>query len=75
MEEIAVTAGTKLLLRVRALLPALNEQERKVGQYVVDHPAEVIHLAVAELAQRCAVSDATVVRFCKRVGTEGYPNL
>jgi DNA-binding MurR/RpiR family transcriptional regulator len=75
MEDAAAPAGTKLSLRVRALLPALNEQERKVGQYVVDHAAEVIHLAVAELAQRCTVSDATVVRFCKRVGTEGYPNF
>ncbi len=64
-----------LLLHVRALLPGLNEQEQKVGQYVVGHPAEVIHLAVADMAQRCSVSDATVVRFCKKVGTEGYQNF
>jgi DNA-binding MurR/RpiR family transcriptional regulator len=61
-----------LLLTIRGLLPSLNEQEQKVGQYVLDHPAEVIHLAVSELAQRAAASDATVFRFSRRVGADGY---
>ena len=39
-----------LLLTIRGLLPSLNEQEQKVGQYVLDHPTEVIHLAVSDLA-------------------------
>jgi RpiR family transcriptional regulator, carbohydrate utilization regulator len=64
-----------LLLTIRTLLPSLNEQEQKVGQYVLEHPAEVIHLAVSEMAQRCGASDATVFRFSKKVGTEGYQNF
>lgn len=64
-----------LLLTTRALLPSLNEQEQKVGQYILNHPEETLHLAIGALAQRCAVSDATVFRFCRRVGTEGYQDL
>jgi RpiR family transcriptional regulator, carbohydrate utilization regulator len=64
-----------LLLTTRALLPSLNEQEQKVGQYILNHPEEVLHLAIGTLAQRCAVSDATVFRFCRRVGMEGYQDL
>lgn len=66
---------TGLLLTIRALLPALNEQEQKVGQYILDHPDEVVHLAIGELALRCAVSDATVFRFCRKIGTDGYQDL
>lgn len=61
-----------LLLTIRGLLPSLNEQEQKVGQYVLDHPYEVIHLPMVELAERCRVGDTTIFRFCRRVQTEGY---
>lgn len=66
---------TDLLLTIRGLLPALNEQEQKVGQYVLEHAWEVIHLPVSDLAQRALVSDTTVFRFCRKVGAEGYQDF
>jgi RpiR family carbohydrate utilization transcriptional regulator len=72
MTELSVPSTTGLLLFIRGLLPALNEQEQKVGQYVLDHPDEVIHLAMSDLARRCAVGDTTVFRFCRKVRTNGY---
>lgn len=70
-----LSATSSLLLTIRGLLPSLNEQEQKVGQYVLDHPEEVIHLAVSDLAQHAATSDATVFRFSRRVGAHGYGDL
>ena len=64
-----------LMLTIRGLLPSLNEQEQKVGQYVLDHPYEVIHLAMVDLAERCGVGDTTIFRFCRRVRTEGYQDF
>jgi DNA-binding MurR/RpiR family transcriptional regulator len=64
-----------LLLTIRGLLPSLNEQEQKVGQYVLDHPDEVIHLSMVELAERSGVGDTTIFRFCRRVKTEGYQDF
>jgi DNA-binding MurR/RpiR family transcriptional regulator len=64
-----------LLLTIRGLLPSLNEQEQKVGQYVLDHPYEVIHLAMVELAERCGVGDTTIFRFCRRVRTDAYQDF
>jgi DNA-binding MurR/RpiR family transcriptional regulator len=75
MASQSVSMHTDLLLTIRGLLPSLNEQEQKVGQYVLDHPEEVIHLAVSDLAQRAAASDTTVFRFCKKIGTDGYPDF
>jgi RpiR family transcriptional regulator, carbohydrate utilization regulator len=63
---------SSILLTIRGLLPSLNEQEQKVGQYVLDHPAEVVHLAIGDLAQLCTASDATIFRFCRKVGADGY---
>jgi DNA-binding MurR/RpiR family transcriptional regulator len=75
MSDNIAAPKDNLLLTVRALLPALNEQEQKVGRYIVAHPEAVLHLAISDLAQRCATSDATVFRFCKRVGADGYGDL
>lgn len=61
-----------MLVGIRAVLPSLNEQEQKVGQYVLDHPEEVVHLSMAELAELSRSSDATVFRFCKKVIGGGY---
>jgi RpiR family carbohydrate utilization transcriptional regulator len=67
-----VTSAGSLLLAIRGVLPGLNPQEQKVGEYVLDHPDEVIHLAMSDLAHRCAVSNTTVFRFCRKVQTDGY---
>lgn len=60
---------------MRALLPGLNEQEQKVGQYVLEQPQAVVRLPVSDLAQKCGVSEATVFRFCRKLGAEGYPDF
>lgn len=75
MLESVSLSPNKVLLTIRALLPSLNEQEQKVGQYVLEHPESVLHLSISDLAQRCATSEATVFRFCKRIGADGYADL
>ena len=74
MEE-ASSAPDNLLLRIRALLPSLHEQEQKVGQYILSNPEEVVRLAIEDLAERCHASDTTIFRFCRKVGTAGYQDL
>ncbi len=75
MNESSAAAAPSLLLTIRGLLPSLNEQEQKVGQYILDRPDEVVHLAIGDLAQRCLASDATVFRFCRKIGADGYQDL
>jgi RpiR family carbohydrate utilization transcriptional regulator len=49
--------------------------EKKIGDYVLRNPDEVIRLSITELAEACGVSDATIFRFCRKVGTEGYQDF
>jgi DNA-binding MurR/RpiR family transcriptional regulator len=67
-----VPGAAGVLAATRFLLPSLNEQEQKAGQYVLEHPVEVVHMSMAELAERSGTSDATVFRFCKKVTGTGY---
>ncbi|MBK8047501.1 MAG: MurR/RpiR family transcriptional regulator [Anaerolineales bacterium] len=66
---------SSLLLKIRALLPAMNTQEQKVGQYILSNADSVVHLAIGELAQRCHASDTTIFRFCRKVGAQGYQDF
>lgn len=66
---------TDLLLAIRGLLPSLNEQEQKVGHYVLEHAWEVIHLPMSDLARRALVSETTVFRFCRKMGADGYQDF
>lgn len=57
---------------IRAELPDLTETETKIAKYVLENYEEVLQLNVSELAQRAGVSDASIVRFSKRLGYKGF---
>lgn len=56
-------------------MPSLTTGEKKIGNYVLRYPDEVVKLSITELAEACGVSDATIFRFCRKVGTEGYQDF
>ena len=64
-----------ILSRIEAILPSLREAERKVAAFVVAHPTDLVHLTVTEVADRTETSEATVIRFARRMGFAGYAAL
>jgi RpiR family carbohydrate utilization transcriptional regulator len=50
----------------------LRKSERKVGEYVLANQQDVIHMRVIDLAKNAAVSEPTVIRFCRAVGCNGF---
>ena len=51
---------------------SLYNAEKKVADYTIAHPSELIEMSIAELAAQCEASQATVMRFCKKVGCTGF---
>lgn len=50
----------------------LYAAEAKVADFILNNPAQALDANVSETAEMSGVSDATVVRFCKRIGYEGF---
>lgn len=46
--------------------------EKKVAEFILKNPEKAVNSNVSELAQKSGVSDATVIRFCKHIGFQGY---
>jgi len=70
MDEIGNLDGALTAIRVR--LASLSEAERKVADYVFREPKKTLYYNVGELARQSGVSQAAVIRFCKRTGLGSY---
>ena len=57
---------------IRNCYSEMFQAERKVADYILKHPEEVVELNIAELAKRSGTSDATVIRMCRHVGYSGF---
>lgn len=64
-----------LIVHISGLLPSLSPAEQRVGRLVVSDPADAARRTITDLATAAATSEATVIRFCRSVGMEGYPQL
>jgi len=68
-------APTPLLVRLRGLRPSLSPAEDRVAEQVLADARAAAALTISELAVAANTSETTVLRFCKRLGLPGYPQL
>jgi DNA-binding MurR/RpiR family transcriptional regulator len=53
----------------------LSPAQRRIGQFLIDHLAEVVFMSSVDLAERVGVSQPSVTRFAAALGFSGYPAL
>jgi len=61
-----------VLERIRAHYDEMFSAEKKVADYILGNPEQAVMMNVSELSRQSGVSDATVIRMCKRIECEGY---
>lgn len=54
---------------------SLPRQERRLAEFILTAPSEIVHMGIKDLAEQCEVSAATVTRFCKNFQCKGYPDF
>lgn len=54
---------------------SLPRQERRLAEFILTAPSEIVHMGIKDLADQCEVSAATVTRFCKNFQCKGYPDF
>jgi len=68
-------AQTGTLIRLRGLYPSLKTALRKVADIILKQPEMAIYASVNEVAAAAAVSEATVMRFCRILGFKGFQDF
>jgi len=61
--------------RLEQHLPGLSKSQQHIANYLLTSYDEAAFLSAADLARRLQVSEATVVRFAKAIGFDGFPEL
>ncbi len=61
-----------ILDTIQAQLDDMFPAERKVAEYILEHPENAAQISITELADLSGTSDATVIRMCKRLGYKGF---
>jgi DNA-binding MurR/RpiR family transcriptional regulator len=64
-----------VLVRVRFRLPEFTGALQRVAEQVLADPAATARATIVELAERSGTSPATITRFCRALGFEGYAEL
>ncbi|WBU64130.1 MurR/RpiR family transcriptional regulator [Paracoccus aerodenitrificans] len=74
-DDLSKTAGTSLTMRLDACMTSLSRSEQAIGRIILDAPLRVANMTISELARSAGTSEATVTRFCRRLGLPGYAQL
>ncbi|MDR3167282.1 MAG: MurR/RpiR family transcriptional regulator [Treponema sp.] len=63
------------LFAIRQHLSRFPAAEKKVAEYILGESKNVLHYNITELARRSEVSQAAIVRFCRRIGAGGFADF
>lgn len=56
-------------------MPGLSKGQKRIVEYIKEHPEEAAYMTAAKLGSMAGVSESTVVRFATLLGFSGYPEL
>ncbi len=65
----------RTLLQAQLLYNDMGRSEKKVADWLFSHSGEILPYSITDLAFKCESSEATIVRFSKRLGCTGYQDL
>lgn len=53
----------------------LSPSERQVVNYILEEPEQALNMGIVEIAQKTFTSTSSVLRLCRKLGTEGYTDF
>jgi RpiR family transcriptional regulator, carbohydrate utilization regulator len=60
---------------IKSLYPSFYEVEKRIADYILLKPEQVMNMTVAQLSKEIGVADSSIVRFCQKAGFEGFTQL
>jgi len=64
--------GEDLITLLNLYRELLTKKEQLIAKFVIENQNEVIHMSITEFAETLKVGEGTVVRFCQKLGFDGF---
>ena len=71
----AAPVGETVVDELRQRYDKLTQSQKRIAEYIVDHPDRVAFATVDQLANELGINPSTIVRFAYRLGMKGFPEL
>jgi len=66
---------TKVIEELRRRYDLFTHSQKRIAEYIVDQSQAVAFSTVDQMAAQLGVNPSTIVRFCYRLGLNGFPDL
>ncbi len=63
------------IVMIRSIYETLGNAGKKIADWIMENPRDIIKLSISELAEECGVSEASIVRFSRKLNYNGYQEL
>lgn len=63
------------LSRMRIAQPSMSKSARRIADYILAQPEEIVRMSVTELSEAVGVSEGSVINFCRGIGLTGFQHL
>lgn len=60
------------LAAIRGSYQRFSDKEKKIADYVLNDPKNIIHLTINQIADELGLAESTIFRFCQRIGFKGF---
>jgi DNA-binding MurR/RpiR family transcriptional regulator len=64
-----------LLTRIQEHLDDFKGVERRIADYLLNNPNDILRLSITQIAEQTKSSSAGIVRFCQKIGFSGYKSI
>lgn len=64
-----------IFTQIKSHFNTFTRAEKKVGEFILNNPKEVLYMSITDLADKCNVGDTSVFRFCKTLNLKGYQDF
>ena len=66
---------SSVIARIQSSYLTLVPSERRIADYIMEHPAQSAQMSIDQLSACGQVSKATTTRFCRKLGYSGYKDF
>lgn len=60
------------LSMISTLQNTFTKSEQKLASLVLENPGKIVYMSISELADLSQMGEATIIRFCRKLGCGGY---
>lgn len=61
--------------RINLQFSSLSKSQKRIANFIIEHPNEIVHYSITQLAQKVKTTPSTITRFCQAMSYKGFSEM